>query len=254
MGGSSAPAPAPTSDGPRSPRISKDPQVRREEFLTAAFKLFQDAGYENTSVQMIADAVGISKGLFYHYFLSKAELLNELVSWQASLFVQSLPSDVGEMSGSTPDKIREITRRGTQWKLEDIRTLSATYLSVMYREENRGLRSGLMSSYSRALIPLVAGIISQGVGEGICHVHDPQLAAELFMAMGMGLNDRFAEIILSLSEHPENIGRLVALMEAFEDGIERLLGMSAGTLQMFDHKAMAEELRRLQDETDPPKG
>jgi AcrR family transcriptional regulator len=59
----------------RKPRITKAPEVRREELLAAGFRLFQEVGYESTSVQMITDAVGISKGLFYHYFDSKATLL-----------------------------------------------------------------------------------------------------------------------------------------------------------------------------------
>ena len=59
-------------------RISKDYDVRKQEFLDAAQKLFYEQGYDQTSVNTIIDAVGVSKGTFYHYFKSKEDLLDAL--------------------------------------------------------------------------------------------------------------------------------------------------------------------------------
>jgi AcrR family transcriptional regulator len=46
--------------------------------MDAAMELFAHRGYEQTSVQMIARAAGVSHGLLYHYFASKHELLHAL--------------------------------------------------------------------------------------------------------------------------------------------------------------------------------
>ncbi len=48
---------------------------RREEILTEAARLFAAHGYETTSMNQLAAAVGVSKSLIYHYFPSKTELL-----------------------------------------------------------------------------------------------------------------------------------------------------------------------------------
>ena len=59
----------------------KDPEnerIQREAILTAAWKLFYKQGYERTSIQEIIDEIGASKGRFYYYYSSKAELLNSL--------------------------------------------------------------------------------------------------------------------------------------------------------------------------------
>ncbi|NTW72109.1 MAG: TetR/AcrR family transcriptional regulator [Eubacteriaceae bacterium] len=48
---------------------------RREQILAVALGLFYKNGYKNTSMADIAKTAGISKGLIYHYFKSKAELL-----------------------------------------------------------------------------------------------------------------------------------------------------------------------------------
>ena len=56
----------------------KKGDARRGELLAASEKLFYTKGYENTSVQDIMDAVGFSKGGFYHHFDSKLAVLEAI--------------------------------------------------------------------------------------------------------------------------------------------------------------------------------
>lgn len=60
-------------------RISKEPEVRRAELVKAARELFDRNGIKNTQVSQIVDKVGVAKGLFYYYFKSKDEIVNEVV-------------------------------------------------------------------------------------------------------------------------------------------------------------------------------
>jgi AcrR family transcriptional regulator len=46
-----------------------------ERLLSAATRLFAENGYENTSVQEIVTAAGVTKGAMYHYFAAKDDLL-----------------------------------------------------------------------------------------------------------------------------------------------------------------------------------
>lgn len=235
-------------------RVSKDPKIRRQELLVAALELFQRTGYDATSVQMITDAVGISKGLFYHYFESKADLLNTLVAWQADLFLAGLPSSAAEMEGTGLGKMREIVRLSSQWKLGDLRDITRMYLEVMYSDENRGLRAALLSVYPRAVAPLWAEIIAEAVEEGVCHVDDPLLAAEMCLALAAGLNERFAELILGLEDDPRNGERLLVLMRGLDGAMERILGMAPGALQLYDHPSVANDLHLFLQEDPHPKG
>lgn len=61
-------------------RISKEPEIRRAELVEAARELFDKNGIKNTQVSQIVDKVGVAKGLFYYYFKSKEEIVNEVVS------------------------------------------------------------------------------------------------------------------------------------------------------------------------------
>ncbi|WMJ87076.1 TetR/AcrR family transcriptional regulator [Anaerocolumna sp. MB42-C2] len=55
-------------------RVSKEPEVRKQEILDTAMKLFAEKGYEVTTMTDIAKAVGVVSGLCYKYFSSKYEL------------------------------------------------------------------------------------------------------------------------------------------------------------------------------------
>jgi len=57
-----------------------------EEIAQAAVKLFERKGYHATSVQDIADEVGLQKGSLYHYISSKEDLLMQLAHRSISDF------------------------------------------------------------------------------------------------------------------------------------------------------------------------
>lgn len=57
-----------------------------EEITKAAVMLFEKKGYHATSVQDIADEVGLQKGSLYHYITSKEDLLMQLAHWSIQDF------------------------------------------------------------------------------------------------------------------------------------------------------------------------
>lgn len=60
-------------------RRAEDYDDKRLAILSRSAELFAEAGYARTSMADIADACGISKGLFYHYYLNKEKLLFDLL-------------------------------------------------------------------------------------------------------------------------------------------------------------------------------
>jgi len=66
-----------------SPRTEQQFETIRNEKIKqikdTALQLFSEYGYENTSISSIVKEAGISKGLLYHYFSGKEELLKEIM-------------------------------------------------------------------------------------------------------------------------------------------------------------------------------
>ena len=237
-----------TSTSPQdtsSARVTKEPDVRRIELLTAAMELFTQLGYQKTSVQMITGKVGVAKGLFYHYFDSKADLLQQLANWQADIFFETLPTHAAELQGDALSKIREIISRVVQWKFKDARGMTLAYLQVMYQEDNAAFRTVLVSEYTDRIIPIFTEIIAEGVTEGLCDVDDPQLSAEMIFATWTGAADRMAALMLALPQNEPGVEPLIARVRAWENAIERILGIETGTLHLYDYEYLARVMTDL---------
>lgn len=59
--------------------MRKAAEVRKVEIIKAAMALFEQNGFEGTSVEQIAIKARVSKGLAYHYFSSKEDILLEII-------------------------------------------------------------------------------------------------------------------------------------------------------------------------------
>jgi AcrR family transcriptional regulator len=68
-----------TPPAPRARASHLGPERRRPLVLDVAFRLFLERGYKGTSMDAIADAVGVTKPVVYACFASKAELFGALV-------------------------------------------------------------------------------------------------------------------------------------------------------------------------------
>lgn len=53
---------------------------KKEQIIAVATQLFAERGFENTAVSLICETAKVSKGLVFHHFKSKQELLREIFS------------------------------------------------------------------------------------------------------------------------------------------------------------------------------
>ena len=60
-------------------RITKNPEERKEEIIKTSQKLFIQKGFIETKVSDIVKTIGVSQGIFYYYFNSKDEIIDEII-------------------------------------------------------------------------------------------------------------------------------------------------------------------------------
>ncbi|MBN1593475.1 MAG: TetR/AcrR family transcriptional regulator, partial [Candidatus Coatesbacteria bacterium] len=90
-------------------RPRQDPDVRRRQILDMAATMFAERGYRASSMQEIADRLGIAKGTVYLYFAGKRELFLGAVQQAIESLADKIDGEVQLVAGPL-EKIEAILR------------------------------------------------------------------------------------------------------------------------------------------------
>ena len=214
-------------------RVVKEADVRRKELLDTALGLFISAGYEKTSIERITEAVGVAKGTFYHYFDSKQELVEALVTDYTDEHFERLERLIRGSRGDGVTRFRQFFAQSFQWKAERPDVWMAFGVSL-YSDENVRLREKLMKTWSERLGTMFTEIVSQGAREGLFHVSDPAMTADSLLCLWYGWAELRFEALFSIRDKPEALPGVRAAIASWEDAMERLLGLPPSTLALGD--------------------
>ena len=95
------------------PKFSRlDPGERREQILDAANALFAERAYDEVSVEDIASAAGVARGLVHHYFGGRKEVYIALLERLGALREEGLPPPVGR---SARARVADTVSRWLDW-------------------------------------------------------------------------------------------------------------------------------------------
>jgi AcrR family transcriptional regulator len=208
-------------------RIVKKHQQRRNEILDTAQRLFYSQGYENTSVANVIEAIGIAKGTFYHYFKSKAELLDQIIDRLAQMIDQIIDRVLEEPEENAIVEFNNIYVAIGEFKAEN-KEVMLLMTRALYSDENIVMRSKLTKIRIKTVAPKIARVISRGISEGLFHAENPEYIAEMILTMGTYLSDEFARMALQEGLHDKNKKNYLEKCRTFEKAVERILGAPKG--------------------------
>ena len=136
--------------------------AREEELLQAATRLFKEKGYRSTSMQDLADALGVQKASLYYYIRSKEDLLRRLLEHAFSL-VQSRIDEIYATDLSPTDKLRLALRNHAVTMMDNLNLVSV-YLHEYRNLPPRRLKQvlGVRKHYEQVL----AQIMQDGIASG----------------------------------------------------------------------------------------
>src|SRR5690349_8269443 len=104
--------------------------LKRERTIAVAAELFYERGYENTSLDAIAERMSVTKPFIYAHFTSKAELLAEICSRGIASALEALDGVLSTMKGTPRKRLEEVGRRFVTSVLH-----SQRYIAIFAREE-----------------------------------------------------------------------------------------------------------------------
>jgi AcrR family transcriptional regulator len=202
------------------PRSTKAASDRRIEFINAAEALFNEKGFENTSIDDIVQRVGVAKGLFYYYFKSKEELLAAIVD-RILGEMEKVVTDATKKEGLTA--MQRLQEMSTSSDL--IRLRSGKLMKYFHEQRNQALHLQLEVRTMRFLVPAMESIIEQGVREGVFNTPYPRETAIALFGV-KGITDHHD----SGTDYCEDVERRIEIIAFLS---ERLLGAQEGIFLAF---------------------
>ena len=183
-------------------RTVKEPEIRKQEILEGAIRVFAEKGYDKATISVIAKELKISQGLCYRYFASKEEIYDAAVEKYADLLLTEFLKHQDE-SKTLREGIDHIGESiGRLMRIE--KTDRALY-SFFHENGNERLHNELLLKVAEKLLPYIQEILRKGKERGEISVEDPDriaivgLYGELgtFFVKGMSEEERVATIQMS---------------------------------------------------------
>ena len=214
--------------------------VRREAFLDAGQRLIASKGYAQLSIQDVLDELGASKGAFYHYFDSKAALLDGVVARMVEAATASLAPAVADPDRSAPEKVDAIFSGLASFKGER-KDLILALVRVWLSDDNAIVREHFRRGVIAAMTPLVTTIIRQGVAEGSFTTASPDHAARVFVSLILGANEAATDLFIAYQDGAVTFEEVERTLEAFAEAFERILGVRPGSLEFANRSTVLRE-------------
>lgn len=140
----------------------KNTKNTKGKIVSAAWQLFYEQGYDNTTVEEIVEASGTSRGSFYHYFDGKDALLSSL----SYLFDEKYDELVETMDASLSPVEKLILMNQELFLMID-NTVSVELMSQLFATQLTTSGERHMLSQNRTYYKLLRQIASEGKNQGV---------------------------------------------------------------------------------------
>lgn len=190
-----------------SPQEEKRPQprtkpaeVRLDELMDAAERLFISKGFEATTVSEIVRDAGVAKGTFYHYFPSKNEVLGALRERFTRQFIDRIQRAMDACP--VDDAIARLhawCNSGVLAYLDSMAVHDALYHDHHYHTRGNQDRD--------AVLDQVMSLLDHGVVSGAWQLDNPRLTA---MLMYHGMHGAVDNLVVSDDGRSAELGPQLA--------------------------------------------
>ena len=218
----------------------KEYAVKRNDILDAAQRLVYAKGYERMTIQDILEDLQISKGALYHYFDSKAAVLEALIERGQPEVEQALIGIVDDPNMSALEKLKQYFATLDRLRLAQSAFI-ADLLHIWFADDNAIVREKADEMIVQRRAPLLSTIVRQGIQEGVFTTPYPDQAGEIILAITRGMGNSLLKLILTFEQDRDQlhyIDDMVANTAATAEAIERVLGAPTNSLYRPDAEAV----------------
>jgi len=139
----------------------KNTRNTRSRIVSAAWKLFYEQGYDDTTVEEIVEESGTSKGSFYHYFSGKDALLSSLSDLFDDKYQELIPTLEEDM-----DSFEKLMYLNQELFLMIDNSVSLDLVARMYSSQLVTAGEKHLMDHNRLYYKLLRQIVSEGQKKG----------------------------------------------------------------------------------------
>ena len=147
--------------------------LKRERIVTAAVELFYERGYESSTLEAVAERLGVTKPFIYSYFRSKTDLLAEICSRGIGSSLAVIRR-VAQGPEPASQKLATLSREFVFAVLQ-----SQKHIAIFSREEKNLLPQDLkrINEMRREFDARLTALLDEGVAAGEFAIEDTRVAS-----------------------------------------------------------------------------
>jgi len=170
-------------------RKKREREMRRQQIMVAAKRVFSQKGYEKSTVEDIAREAELSPGTLYLYFKSKDELYASLCLRVLRFINVKVDHVISEETTGYEEK-----QLGLLNAMKDVYAFDPLILNNMFHLQSSDTLKTLspdlleeINDLSRKALQSMAGMFKQGVKAGRIIDHNPLALADILWALFSGI-------------------------------------------------------------------
>ena len=218
--------------------------MRREELLATAERLFYTKGYEKTSVQDILTEMSFSKGGFYHHFDSKLAVLEAICELRARETCERAEQALKQTEGSAADKLNAVFG-ASQILTGGQPGFVSLLLQVAYREDGVLMREKMKQRQLEGLLPVFEQIVALGAEGQEFFAADVPATAEMLLRMYLLFTDDMAFLLAREDSEEKLMDAIVRKLSVYRTSIERMLIAPFGSIVMLEVRDLQQMAQRI---------
>lgn len=205
-------------------RPTREEAVRRDErLIEVATTLFMERGYEGTSIDAVAEAVGISKPTVYARYRDKSDLF-------AAVLQGRIQHWLAPLSAAAEAEAGEVGSKGIEATLHDLSrgmlalTLTPGAISLRRILAAQAIRFpelaklALEEGWLRS-VRAIASLLHKFAARDEIRVENPELAADLFLTLVLGGSGRLVDYGIAIDPEIQERRRQAAV-QLFLNGVK----------------------------------
>jgi AcrR family transcriptional regulator len=180
---------------------------RKEQILNVSAKVFATKGLASTKIEDLAEAAGVSQGLFYRYFTDKEDAFIALLERAISGVIQCAQTSIND-TGTPLEKLRWLTEQFLKGMTDE-----PLYFQIFSQAMALSGRAQESIRKLEMLVKILHELITEGQSTGEIANRDPDQLVLLYLSCLYGLAAGRGFYSRALNEHFPDVEAVLQILK-----------------------------------------